>query len=212
MARKTKQQALETRGHIIDAAISCFSEQGVSATSLADVAAAAGVTRGAIYWHFKNKTDLLNEIWMQTDSSLDEVELEYQSKFPGDPLSVLRAMLIHLLESTVHDCRRRALMEIIFHKCEFVGEMAVLQHMQQRLLAECYEKIEDVLRQCIDAGQLPSALNTRRTAIIMRSYVTGLMENWLFSPEKFNLAAEAATLIDGFIDMLRLSPSLRLAD
>ncbi len=59
MARKTKQQALETRQHILDVAMRLFSQQGVSATSLAQIAQAAGVTRGAIYWHFKDKSDLL---------------------------------------------------------------------------------------------------------------------------------------------------------
>lgn len=49
MARKTKQQAEETRQEILDAAIKTFSERGVSATSLADIAKSAGVTRGAIY-------------------------------------------------------------------------------------------------------------------------------------------------------------------
>lgn len=91
MARKTKQQALETRNQILDAAIARFSEFGVSATSLADIATAAGVTRGAIYWHFKNKTDLLNEIWAQSESGLEDVEQEYQSKYPDDPLSLMRA-------------------------------------------------------------------------------------------------------------------------
>uniref|UniRef100_UPI003BA285E5 TetR family transcriptional regulator n=1 Tax=Morganella morganii TaxID=582 RepID=UPI003BA285E5 len=44
MARKTKQQAGETRRQIIDAALTAFSEQGVSATSLVDIAKQAGVT------------------------------------------------------------------------------------------------------------------------------------------------------------------------
>ncbi|WP_247752446.1 TetR family transcriptional regulator, partial [Citrobacter freundii] len=63
MARKTKQQAQETRQHILDVALRMFSQQGVSSTSLAEIAKAAGVTRGAIYWHFKNKSDLFSEIW-----------------------------------------------------------------------------------------------------------------------------------------------------
>jgi xanthine/uracil/vitamin C permease (AzgA family) len=46
MARKTKQQALETRQHILDVALRLFSQQGVSSTSLATIAKAAGVTRG----------------------------------------------------------------------------------------------------------------------------------------------------------------------
>lgn len=212
MARKTKQQALETRHQIIDAAIARFSEHGVSATSLADIASTAGVTRGAIYWHFKNKADLLNEIWAQCDAGLDDLETEYQTKYPGDPLSVMRAMLIYFLQATATDPQRRALMEIIFHKCEFVGEMTALRNIQQSLLLECYSKIEEVLRRCIDAGQLPEALNTRQAAVIMRGYVNGIMESWLFTPESFDLEAEAPRLVDAFVDMLRLSPALSARD
>jgi len=208
MARKTKAQALETRHQILDAAIVLFSQQGVSATSLADIATAASVTRGAIYWHFKNKADVLHEIWLRCDAGLDDVELEYQTKYPGDPLSVLRAMLVYIFDATAKDPQRRALMEIIFHKCEFVGEMAAMKSMQQSLLLECYDKIEDVLRQCIEAGQLPGTLSTRQAALIMRGYVNGMMESWLFAPDSFDLAADAPVLTNAFIDMLRLSPTL----
>ncbi|WP_437608682.1 multidrug efflux transporter transcriptional repressor AcrR [Erwinia sp. V71] len=209
MARKTKQQALETRNQIIDAAIARFSEHGVSATSLANIAQAAGVTRGAIYWHFKNKADVLNEIWKQSESGMDELELEYQIKYPGDPLSVLRAMLCYVFEATARDPRRRSLMEIIFHKCEFVGEMTTLQMVQQNLYLECYEKIEEVLRDCIDHGQLPKELDTRRAAVIMRGYVSGIMENWLFMPDSFDLAEDAPALVETLMDMLNNSPALR---
>lgn len=209
MARNTKQQAQETRNHIIDAAIERFSEVGVSKTSLADIAAAAGVTRGAIYWHFKNKTDLLNEILAQSDSVMTDLEIEYQSKFPADPLSVMRAMILYVFDATTRDPRRRALMEIIYHKCEFVGEMATLQLMQQNLYLECYEKIEEVLKECIAAKQLPQDLNTVRAAIIIRGYVSGTLENWLFMPETFNLADEAPALVDTLIDMLQYCPTLR---
>lgn len=209
MARNTKQQAQETRNHIIDAAIKRFSEFGVSKTSLADIAATAGVTRGAIYWHFKNKTDLLNEIWAQSESGMADLELEYQSKYPSDPLSVMRAMLGYVLDATASNPRRRALMEIIYHKCEFVGEMTTLQLMQQNLYLECYEKIEEVLQQCITAKQLPENLDTRRAAVVMRGYVSGIMENWLFMPDSFDLAADAPQLVDTLIDMLVLCPTLR---
>ncbi|WP_455811987.1 multidrug efflux transporter transcriptional repressor AcrR [Pseudomonas graminis] len=209
MARNTKQQAQETRNHIINAAIERFSEHGVSKTSLADIASSAGVTRGAIYWHFKNKTDLLNEIWAQSESGMADLELEYQSKYPSDPLSVMRAMLLYVLDATASDPRRRALMEIIYHKCEFVGEMTTLQLMQQNLYLECYEKIEEVLVQCIDAKQLPGNLDTRRAAVVMRGYISGIMENWLFMPESFDLAGDAPQLVSTLIDMLALCPTLR---
>jgi TetR/AcrR family acrAB operon transcriptional repressor len=209
MARKTKQQALETRQHILDAAVQEFSRRGVSVTSLTDIATVAGVTRGAIYWHFKNKVELFNEIWHNAESKIHALEHEYQAKFPDDPLHVLTETLIYILESTVSNTEWRALMEIVFHKCEFVGEMVLFQHVRQGLYAECYERIEETLRNCINCRQLPVDLHCRRAAILLRAYMTGLMENWLFVPCTFDLHGESRKLIAILIDMLRFSPNLR---
>lgn len=209
MARKTKQQALETRQHILDVALRLFSQQGVSSTSLAEIAKAAGVTRGAIYWHFKNKSDLFSEIWQLSESSIGSLESEYQAKFPGDPLSVLREILVYILEATVIEERRRLMMEIIFHKCEFVGEMAVVQQAQRDLCLESYDRIEVTLNECIKAGQLPVDLLTHRAAILMRSYVSGIVENWLFSPDTFNLKTEARDYVAILLEMYQFCPTLR---
>ena len=208
MARKTKQQALETRQHILDVAMRLFSQQGVSATSLAQIAQAAGVTRGAIYWHFKDKSDLFGEIWELSESSISDLESEYRAKFPHDPLSVLREILVYILEATVVEERRRLMMEIIFHKCEFVGEMAVVQQAQRDLCLESYDRIEQVLTECMQAKMLPATLLTRRAAILMRSYISGLMENWLFAPESFDLKSEARSYVEIFLE-LRLNLSTR---
>lgn len=54
MARRTKEEAEETRIQILDAAERVFYDKGVSRASLAEIASDAGVSRGAIYWHFEN--------------------------------------------------------------------------------------------------------------------------------------------------------------
>lgn len=210
MARKTKQQALETRQHILDVALRLFSQQGVSATSLAEIANAAGVTRGAIYWHFKNKSDLFSEIWELSESNIGELEIEYQAKFPDDPLSVLREILVHILEATVTEERRRLLMEIIFHKCEFVGEMVVVQQAQRSLCLESYDRIEQTLKHCINAKMLPENLLTRRAAILMRSFISGLMENWLFAPQSFDLKRSSRLRHDPAGDVSIVSDAARV--
>ncbi len=92
-----------------------------------------GCNEGAIYWHFKNKSDLFNEIWELSDASISDLEIEYRAKFPNDPLSVIREILVYVLEATVTEERRRLMMEIIYHKCEFVGEMTVVQQAQRQL-------------------------------------------------------------------------------
>ena len=60
MVKKTNADAELTRQHLLDKAELLFLERGVSRTSLQDIATAAGTTRGAIYWHFKDKADLFN--------------------------------------------------------------------------------------------------------------------------------------------------------
>lgn len=209
MARKTKQEALATRQHILDVALRLFSQQGVSSTSLAEIAKAAGVTRGAIYWHFKGKSDLFGEIWELSESSISDLEIEYRAKYPDDPLSVLREILVYILEATVIEERRRLMMEIIFHKCEFVGEMAVLQQAQRNLCMESYDRIEQVLRDCIGERVLPANLLTRRAAILMRSYISGIMENWLFAPGSFDLKKEARDYVAILLEMFQFCPTLR---
>ena len=62
MARRTKEEAAETRERILDAALHVFSEKGYSQTTFVDIAKEIGLSKGAVYWHFKTKTDLLAAI------------------------------------------------------------------------------------------------------------------------------------------------------
>ncbi|EIY0670657.1 DNA-binding transcriptional repressor AcrR, partial [Salmonella enterica] len=98
---------------------------------------------------------------------------------------------------------------IICHKCEFVGEMAVVQRAQQRLCLQSYERTEQILVACMNAKLLPADLLTRRAAVLMRGYISGLMENWLFAPQSFDLQKESRAYVTVLLEMLRLCPTLR---
>lgn len=209
MARKTKAQALETRRHILDVALHLFSQKGVASTSLVDIALAAGVSRGAIYWNFKNKSELFSEIWRLTEETIGDVELEYQAKFPNDPLSVIRELLIYILQATVCEERRRLMTEIVFHKCEFVGELAAFHQARRVLYMQTNGRIEASLQRCIDVGSMPEGLNLSDAVIILRSFITGLIENWLVDPEHFDLYAKARGCVTSLLEMFQFCPSLR---
>ena len=59
MARRTKEEALETRERLIEAALEIMSEKPFSSVSMSEIAKRVGLSKGATYWHFKNKTDIL---------------------------------------------------------------------------------------------------------------------------------------------------------
>ena len=75
MARKTKEEARETRAAIQKAALALFATRGISETTLSDVARTAGVTRGAIYWHFENKEALLRSLRDETCLPYEQIAL-----------------------------------------------------------------------------------------------------------------------------------------
>nr|WP_314263263.1 multidrug efflux transporter transcriptional repressor AcrR [uncultured Moellerella sp.] len=210
MARKTKQQAEITRQEIIDAAITTFSERGVSTTSLADIAKAANVTRGAIYWHFKNKADLFSQACEFSDNQILSAEQHYRLKYSNDPLAILRKLLIFILTDFIQNPKNRALMEIFFHKCELVGEMASVVDIKRESYMASQYRIVEHLKECVQCGQLPAELNIDCAAIFVRATISGILENWLFRPESFNIYEHTVTLVESMIEMMKFSPSMRI--
>lgn len=209
MARSTKEEALETRNRILDAAENVFHEKGVGHTSLADVAAAANVTRGAIYWHFRNKSDLF-------DAMCERVRLPMEAMIDAggeaggeDPLGRLRETCVFLFKETVRNPHSRKVFEILFHKCEFVSEDDPIVIRQRECSSQGTKNIERILRNAINKKQLPPDLDIRLASITLHSHIDGLLNNWLFSPDSFNLAVNAERLADACIDTLRYAPSLR---
>lgn len=74
--------ANETRIRILESAARVFAVKGMQKATLDEVAADAGVTKGAIYWHFKNKNDLFFSL-------LDHRFEQYTGPVAGDVESVL---------------------------------------------------------------------------------------------------------------------------
>jgi AcrR family transcriptional regulator len=106
MVRRTKDDAQATRSQLLDAAERVFAEKGVSRTSLNDIAAAAGTTRGAIYWHFKNKADVFNAMM---DRVILPMEAAFLSRWASeaDPDPVAELQQRHA-DGPAPDCHRRA--------------------------------------------------------------------------------------------------------
>jgi len=211
MARKTKEEALETRNRIIDTAEHVFYQNGVSRSSLADIATAAGVSRGAIYWHFKNKSDLFTAMFERVKLPFDEMIAATLDAREADPLARLRDMTVHCLRDITQDPQRRRIVEILIHKCEFTEEMGEVMRRHQVNVREARIHIEGGLRNAVNKGQLPADLDLPRAAALLHALITGVLTDWLFTPDCMDLDVDAERIVDAWFDMLRLSPALRQA-
>ena len=76
--KRTKKEAEQTKDLILETALDIFSKKSYDLSTLNDIASASGLTRGAIYWHFQDKTDILKELThIHLGEFLNKIKVEF---------------------------------------------------------------------------------------------------------------------------------------
>lgn len=204
MARKTKQEAEETRCRLLDAAEMLFQQRGVSRCSLQDIAQAAGVTRGAVYWHFQDKAELFNAMMERATMPLEE-GMNPPSMVEGHlSLAELRWGLVNVFYTAMHNERTRRVFEIAMQKVEYSGEMQALHERKLASHREWRDQNQAAFDHAVSIGQLPLGLNTRIAAVALVALVDGLLHQWIMDPDSFDLMEVGQRSVEGFLSSLRL--------
>lgn len=201
MAKKTKADALKTRQHLIETAIVQFALRGVSNTTLNDIADAARVTRGAIYWHFENKTQLFNEVWAQQPALRELIQDKFLVHDAESPLEQLREQLIVGLQYIAEIPRQQALLQILFHKCEFNEEMISEQEIREKMGFNLHT-LRQTLQKSMAKGEIANQLDLDVMVIVIYGAFSGIVKNWLINPTGYNLYQQAPVLVDNVLRML----------
>lgn len=203
MVRKTKDEARETREGLLDAAVRVFGDKGVSQASLADIAAEAGVTRGAVYWHFKNKKDLVDALLERTRIPQEEAWGACCDDAERDPLGFIRGRAVDALQLGTTDENTRQVWNILFHKCEPLDRDEPIAARKLSSRHDCALNMESFFQAAIDRGQLPRDLDPRTAATGLACYLDGLVYNWLMDPQSVPLAEQAGRYVDIYIAGLK---------
>src|SRR5512147_2439310 len=104
--RRTKEEAARTRAAIVDAGLECFDRLGIAGTTLDAVAAAAGVTKGAVYHHFRGKRAILQELREQVSLPLlDRADTGLLRAGPMPALERVERFLLGVLDGLERDAR-----------------------------------------------------------------------------------------------------------
>ncbi|MEX0731619.1 MAG: TetR family transcriptional regulator [Aquisalimonadaceae bacterium] len=209
MARRRKEEAQETRERILDAAIAVFHESGVARPSLTEVAELAGVTRGAVYGHFRNKADLFTALADRVRLPAEMFSETDVGECRRDPLGELRARWVYLFREVTRNPQWRQILQIIFHRCERMTESVEIRDRLLQGHAEGGERIARLLRQAVAAGDLPADLDVDAAKPLLYGSLVGVLENWLLRPDAYDFAAAGERYVDSLFDVLRHSPALR---
>ena len=203
MARRTKEEAAATRDSILDAAEKLFVEQGVSRTTLQHIATEAGVTRGAIYWHFDDKGALFNAM-------MERVTLPFEcalaSLGTADADSVLDdvcSFFVEIFRVTETNPQARRVLEIASLKVEFVSEMDAVRVRRRQSKGDLTAQVVERLKLAQAGGQIRPDVDPQSLAIGLWALMDGLIRNWMFEPTSFSLVELGGKMVATMLEGIR---------
>ncbi len=207
--RKTKAESLKTREHLLLAALNTFYERGVSRASLNEIAQAAGVTRGALYWHFKNKEDLFEALFQRicnevTEATVQDIETQSPSIWENLEQS-LNNVFIRLEHNDIH----YKFFNIMHLKCEHTEQNHAIIDIMHQYHQRWDGQLLTVIQICLQQNKLPEKLNPSLAAVYLQSSIGGLIDLWLHSPQRFDLSAYAPRIIAASLSTLQNSTALQ---
>ena len=143
-------RAAERRDAILDAALNEFSARGFSATRLDDVAKHAGVAKGTIYLHFKDKESLFQEL---IRSKMVPVVGTLEATFAADlPLHMVVDKAIDVFVHEVYGSHRKDLIRLIIS--EGPRFPALAEFYYREVLSRILKSVRGLLRRALERGEL----------------------------------------------------------
>ncbi|WP_027897217.1 TetR family transcriptional regulator [Zestomonas thermotolerans] len=200
--RRTKEDAEKTRHAILQAAEVLFLERGVAHTSLETIARHAGVTRGAVYWHFQNKAHLFNEMLNQVRLPPEILTARLGGENACDSLRALRDMCIEALEDLARDEQKRRIFTILLHRCEFTDELHEAEERHNTFIEQFIALCENIFRHAHAGGRLRPGISPPLAARALHAMLIGLFTDWLRDPRSFDPLQDTPALIDSLFDSL----------
>lgn len=207
--RRTKTEALKTKEYLMLATLDTFYQKGIARTSLNEIAQAAGVTRGALYWHFKNKEDLFDALFQRICDDIESCIKEDSNNNNEQAWSSFRLTLTRFFERLQHNELHYKFHSILFLKCEHTDQNEAVIAIAKKHQSLWREKIVAVLTDEVQQKALADNLDIDMAVIFIKSSLDGFIWRWLSSGQGFDLAQTAPRMIEIIIDTLENHPQLR---
>jgi len=174
MARKTKAEAAKTRQNILKAALDLFVEKGYERTTFEDVATRIHLTKGAVYWHFKSKSDLFTELVADmTATHYDQV-----TRVLPNPVS-LDGLVAHFVERgrlTVSKPTNRKYFLMMLRLDLPASKFIPIKRRLRQLGTGPFEIIENTLIALQKKGEVRADADIAITAAVLGAMWLGLMK------------------------------------
>lgn len=182
----------------MDIAIDCFARYGFQATSIDRIAKAAGVTKGALYYHFKDKEDLLFAAVTKRLGQFERRVAADLALVPDAP-TALREVARVCLDHATKSNHRRLIVTLMVEAIDTNPRLAAeFRAMMQRFRAF----LESIVRRGQKAGQFRADVDPAVAAEVYAGAIMGAEIQYYQDPKKFDLAATIAAFVEQYIGWL----------
>lgn len=210
--RRSKQDAEKTKKQLIFAACEVFYREGVARATLEQIAREAGVTRGALYWHFDNKVDILDALFQEVMPGMHELKQRLEGLQADDYWQCMLQHYVNFMLMLVQDVHLRQFCTVMHLKCELTESNAQVVALLNRFCATWEADIEQVMAQAVVVKALDSNTDVKQTSQLLRCILTGILVSYLGDVEKKEGIANVDSpipLMTHMINVLRLQPILK---
>ncbi len=202
MPRRTAKQAQETREKILTGALNVFCEKGFSRSTLKDIAKHIGMTRGAVYWHFKDKTDLLIEL--MKDMHEKQVLMMAQKMNEPDSLDELLKYFCTQVDLLEQNQEFHNFVLFLSLQVEWKTEKQIMDALQKgRLQNMLFVLVMKGLQRAYERGEVRPGVDLRQTCDILIGLYTGLVRLNLGGMNKAPLDKSMAQAMRAVLDSIR---------
>ena len=202
MVRKSKEDAEKTRQAVLESALDIFAEKGYAKATFDEIAARAGFTKGAIYWYFRNKADLVAALIMEY---VQRQQKEIAESLPeGNTLDDLLVYFQKWASLSRDDMRFAKFSRFIL--CQMEWSEAVIERVDKNLneIKDFHlEKINKVLLECRERGLLKDGLDIERLKYLILSDYMGVMFSFLSKRYSFDCVDMVSMNLELLFDSVR---------
>lgn len=201
MARKTKEDTEQTRQAILDSALQTFYEKGFSRTTFDEIAKRINLTKGAVYWHFRNKTDLISALIKR---KISEQDRNYPETMP-ECLSDLRNAFVKRAVSIEKDADFRRFLFFMIYRMEW--SVAIFERVWAEIGELCElpdKRLYDALIRIQKNGEIKPDVDIAVLQEVLICLWKGITDSYISGRKtNMNLSAMIASGFDSVINGIR---------
>jgi AcrR family transcriptional regulator len=177
----------DTRSRILAAAARVFARTGIAGGALETVAADAGLSKGAVYWHFTSKNDLVLALLAERIRAHISAVPDPTALFPPDQ-SPIEGITDHL-QSVLDACLTGSDWPRLFFEFAANAREPEVQARLESLYTVIHDAVVRRVSQLVHTNHLAEGIDPETAAVLYVAVADGLMLRSLITPQRLRDAA-----------------------